>query len=96
MHRIVIQIMMDSFKTLVYQIPNQQKFIDFVSFNNYKDLGFSGSDKLALEGCSRFAMLTEDDFGRMFITIMLIDPYYEEPEIAFLSSTMFFQQYNHS
>ena len=95
MHRILIQILMNEYKTLVYQIPNKQKFIDFISFNNYTDLGFRDTDKLAFEGCSRFAILTEDNFGRMYITIMLIDPYYSEPEIAFLSSAMFFQQYNH-
>jgi len=61
------------------------KFKGFIEFNSYKDIGFFYED-LLIEACVKIAFVTTCD-NKVFMNLMLIDPYHEETQFALFTSS---------
>ena len=55
--RLVIQTYLDKANRMIYNLQENESFIDFIQFNKLEDLGFNDKG-LKIEACSRFAFLT--------------------------------------
>ena len=76
---------------MVYELPANEKFIDFVEYHHFDDIGFKTAG-LRIEACSCFTFLTlEKKFNRLLLNVMFVDPYYEEPQISLFQATSFFE-----
>jgi hypothetical protein len=80
-------------KKLVLDLELDEKFICFVEFNKFEDLGFF-PENLDIECCSKFVYITQprlhsDSFGSAHhnhLNLLLIDPYYEKANVALFKS----------
>ena len=71
---------------MIYNLPESESFVDFIEYNRLKDLGFNEKG-LKIEACTVFAFLTNDKiFQRLFINILLVDPYYDQTQICLYKS----------
>ena len=78
---LVIQLLCGRKKSLIYKLPKDENFINFVKFNNLEDLGFKPAG-LRIEACSRFAYLTTNQKSlRTYLNLLLIDPFYDNTQI---------------
>ena len=63
---------------MVLELPFDETFVNFVKFNNFSDFGFDPSN-LKHEACSYFVFTTKQNkTKRIFLNVMLIDPYYND------------------
>ena len=65
-------------KAYILNMEPDEKFVCFIKFNKYEDIGFFTED-LRIECCSHIAYLTrKDDKNKFFgnkINILLVDPF---------------------
>jgi len=60
---------------VMFELPVNEEFVDFVEFNNLQDLGLNVWN-MRIETCSRFAYITLNRKEmKQYLNIMLIDPY---------------------
>ena len=92
LQKIVVQMFIGQHNQMIYKIPKTDKFLSFVNYHNFDDLGFK-TDGLYLDGCSKFAYLTLNELTqKIFVNIMMIDPYFVEPQILHWKSSAFFYE----
>ena len=48
---------------MIYNLPENENFMDFIEYNKLKDLGFNEKG-LKIEACSVFAFLTNDKLSQ--------------------------------
>jgi len=90
--KLIIQLLIGEGKNLVYYLPQTETFKGFVEFNSFEDLGFVPTG-LRINCCSRFAFLSlDEDTQKIFVNILLADPYYETPQILLFQSSNFFYE----
>lgn len=76
---------------LIYEIPDKEQLYSFITYNNLSDLGFTPKG-MRIEGCSQFAFLTKNKKNsEIFVNMMLVDPYYDKPQISLFKSSSFFK-----
>jgi hypothetical protein len=82
-------------RNYIITLPPDEKFVCFINFNQFEDIGFYPKG-LRIECCSHFAFLTSGkglSTGHMQknrINLVLIDPFYDQTQVAhFRSSTNF-------
>lgn len=75
--KLIIQNTLPNGKKYVYELPAIEKFMNFVEFMNFEDIGFY-PDKLKIECCSTFVFLTLDKTN-IIVNVLMIDPYYTIP-----------------
>ena len=93
MHKILIQQVNNDQKLFLYDLSPNEKFAGFVEFNTLSDLGcVLDTDINTIECCSRIVFMTEEN-NRLYINLMLMDPFYHKIEIAKLKSLMYFKPY---
>ena len=74
-------------KVHIIDIKSDEKFISFVEFNLYEDIGFYPND-LNIECCSCFLFLTTkknktgNDKNTTKLNLLIADPYYEKMQVA--------------
>ena len=82
----MIQTYLEKGTRMIYNIAENENFVDFIEFNKLKDLGFHVKG-LRIEACSRFAFLTLNKKSqRMFVNVLFVDPYYTDTEICLFKS----------
>ena len=82
----MIQTYLEKGTRMIYNIGENENFVDFIEFNNLTDLGFNVKG-LRIEACSRFAFLTLNKKSqRMFVNVLFVDPYYTDTEICVFKS----------
>ena len=77
MSKLIIKNKLKGGFSMVYEIPETERFVNFAEFNAFEDLGFDPR-KLRIEMCTNIVFLTQalkDD--TLIVNIFLIDPYYE-------------------
>ena len=90
--KLIIQLFIGKSKNLVYYLEKTETFKGFVEFNSFEDLDFAPKG-LKINCCSRFAFLTlDEDTQKIFVNILLVDPYYETPQILLFQSSNFFYE----
>ena len=57
--KLVIQTYLEKGTRMIYNLSENESFIDFIEFNKLKDLGFN-SKGLKIEACTVFSFLTID------------------------------------
>lgn len=73
----IFQITTNVNKTIVYELPSNEFFVDFLQFCSLKDLNFKPRDRI-YDACSSFVFLTARNTPkgpRFVVNLMLIDPY---------------------
>lgn len=83
-------------KKLILDLDQDEKFVCFVEFNSYQDLGFFPQN-LDIECCAKFLFVTSprlhsDGFGepeQNNLNLLLVDPYYEKANVALFKSTSY-------
>ena len=81
-------------KQYILELDEDEAFICFLDFNKYEDFGFY-PDAMRIYGCSQ--ILFASKIGeRVHISLILYDPFYEQPQIAVLRSSNFipFKKFN--
>lgn len=75
---------------------NDHKFISFVFFNKYEDIGFF-HENINIEACVNFLFLSQRR-NKLFLNLMLIDQYYKHTQFALFTSSYYadFDQFNRS
>ena len=73
MRKIIFQMTIGEKPAIVYEIPSNEKFIDFLQFNSLADLKFN-SGSTNFDACSSFLFLTQKK-NRIIVNLLLIDPY---------------------
>jgi len=85
--KILIQSCIGVRKQLVYELPSNQSFVNFIEFNNLDDIGFYPGN-LRIQCCSVFAFLTQSTTSQnMNVNLLIVDPYYSDIQIAIFKST---------
>jgi|TARA_B110000285_G_C14883557_1_gene495092 hypothetical protein len=70
----------------VLDLDNDEKFISFVEYNTYADIGFVPAD-LKIEMCSNFVFLVYcRKQKKILIKLILIDPYYDKYQFVVFTS----------
>jgi hypothetical protein len=85
---------------LILDLDPEEKFICFVEFNSYQDLGFFPVN-LDIECCAKFLYVTtprlhSEVFGKSVhncLNLLLIDPYYEKANVALFKSVSYIDNY---
>lgn len=73
------------------ELDPQERFVTFVEFNKYQDIGFYPHN-LSIECCSCFLFLTtkrhkgEDDNNTTYFNLLLADPYHDDIQVAIFRS----------
>lgn len=75
-------------------MQEDESFICFVDFNHYEDFGFY-PDAMRIYGCANVLFASKIG-SKVHLSLLLFDPFYEKPEIAFLRSSHFidFDKFN--
>lgn len=77
---------------MVFELPGDRTFMNFTNLNKLSDIGFNPSE-IKDEACAEFVWTTvETKTKRIFVNVMLIDPYYDNVQISFFESSSFFEQ----
>jgi hypothetical protein len=92
--KLIFTNMLKNGKSYIFDIPKGQKFLHFVQFNNFSDIGFYPNN-LNLELASLFAFITFDRKSKnCLVNIIVIDPYFSNPQIAWFVSDRKINQTN--
>jgi hypothetical protein len=90
MSKLIIKNKLKGGASLLYEIPKTERFVSFADFNTFDDLGFTPG-RLRIELCSNIVFLTQDrKDDSLFVNILLIDPYYDVPQLALFKSSQRF------
>ena len=85
----------DPKRKFLLKLPAGERFVSFLQFNRYEDIGFFPTG-LRVECCSSFAFLTagagaksgDVEYNRM--NLVLIDPFYERTQVAHFKSSTYY------
>lgn len=81
-NKLVIQSTLKNGSQYIYNLPEEEVFVDHIEFSKLVDVGFYPGS-LKIEASSRFAFLTQNKQKRQFIVnFLLVDPFYGQPQIA--------------
>ena len=77
-------------KAYIIHVPEDERFLGFVDFNNYVDIGFYPKN-LKIECCSHFLYLTttkgaERDYYQTKLNLLLVDPFPDDIKVAIFKS----------
>jgi hypothetical protein len=77
-------------KAYIINIPEDERFVGFVDFNSFVDIGFYPKN-LKIECCSHFTYLTtgrdqEADQFSTKLNLLLVDPFPNEIKLAIFKS----------
>jgi hypothetical protein len=63
---------------MILHIPDEEKFMGFIEFNSFFDVGFKPTG-LSTNTSTKFAYLTVNDVTqKMVVNLLIIDPYFDE------------------
>jgi hypothetical protein len=86
---------MDEKKKYILKLLPDEKFVCWINFNQFSDIGFFPKD-LRIECCSHFAFLTtgqdksQGKLSKNQINLILMDPFYIETNLAHFKSSSFY------
>ena len=73
MNKIVFQITISADNAMVYELPDYEKFVDFLQFNSLKDFNFNPG-QTNIDACSTIMFLTQRK-SQLVVNLMVIDAY---------------------
>lgn len=89
LNKLIFQITMRQNKAIVYELPSNEKFVDFMQFTTLDDLRFQPKTDI-YNACSAFVFMTlrtTNKRQQMVVNLMLIDPYFKNESFVLFKST---------
>lgn len=87
-------------KVHILELSPNEKFVTFVQFNRYNDIGFYPDD-LNIDCCSRFYFITTkryknpDERDSTTFNLLLVDPFHSNIQVAIFRSTSYIDELIH-